>query len=184
MTKQQPWFVEERAFAFAALLLTKNDDVAVRPYAGRDMAINLLAEILKDGNATSYPLNLQPGSDRRFFGVQLVGYLDLPTIQNADAHVFSHAGRDPFEAGLPLCAFVIGVRKPEGVYRWIVEPVVDNGRAILRPHVLAQREVETRWQSLDDAGTERLIGQVNAYYDALNAGTHPKPHRHNSKTRR
>lgn len=98
MAKQQPWFVEERALAFASLVLTKHDDVAVRPYAGRDMAINLLAKILKDGNATSYPLNL------RFFGVQLVGYLDLPTIQHADAHVLSHAGRDPFEAGLPLCA--------------------------------------------------------------------------------
>src|SRR5260370_925311 len=106
MTKQDPWFIEERAFAFASLVLTKRNDVAVRPYAGRDIAIDLLVEVLKAGKSTM-----------RFFGVQLVAYLDLPTIQNTDERILSHLGRDPFEGGLPLCVFVIGVRKPEGLYR-------------------------------------------------------------------
>jgi hypothetical protein len=157
MTKQEPWFIEERAFAFASLVLTKRNDVAVRPNAGRDIAIDLLVEILKGGKSTM-----------RFFGAQLIADLDLPTIQNADERVLSHLGRDPFEAGLPLCAFVIGVRKPEGLYRWVVEPVVDNGRAVLQTHVLTQRDVQAKWQTLDDAGAGRLIAQVNAYYDALN----------------
>src|SRR5262245_38279170 len=139
MTKQEPWFIDERAFAFASLVLTKGHDVTVRPYAGHDMGIDLLAEILKDGK-----------SALRFFGAQLVGYLDLPTIPNADERVLSHLGRDPFEAGLPLCVFVIGVRKPEGLYRWVVEPIVDRGRARLRPHVFTQREVQEKWQPLDD----------------------------------
>ena len=170
MMKQEPWFIEERAFAFASLVLTKGNDVAVRPYAGRDIAIDLLVEILKGGKSTT-----------RFFGAQMVAYLDLPTIQNAGEGVLSHLGRDPFEAGLPLCVFVIGVRKPEGLYRWVVEPVVDNGRAILQPRVLTQRDLQAKWQTLDDAGAGRLIAQVNAYYDALNACSSAKPGGRNSK---
>jgi hypothetical protein len=169
MTKQ-PWFIDERAFAFASLVLTKGHEVAVRPYAGHDMAIDLLAEILKNGKSTL-----------RFFGAQLVGYLDLPTVQKADERVLSHLGRDPFEAGLPLCVFVIGVRKPEGLYRWVVEPIAGRGRAMLQLHVFTQREVQAKWQPLDDAGVERLIAQVNAYYDALNAGALPKSRGRNSK---
>lgn len=167
MAKQEPWFIEERAFAFVSLVLTRRQDVAVRPYAGRDMAIDLLAEILKEGNPTL-----------RFFGAQLVGYLDLPGTEKADERVLSHLGRDPFEAGLPLCVFVIGVRKPEGLYRWVVEPIVDEGRAML-----TQRKGQGDWQPLNDSGVGRLIAQVNAYYDALNPGALPKPRGRTSKTR-
>jgi hypothetical protein len=170
MTKQEPWFIEERAFAFASLVLTKRHDVAVRPYAGHDMAIDLLAEMLKDGKSTL-----------RFLGAQLIGYLDLPVIQNADERVLSHLGRDPFEAGLPLCVFVIGVRKPEGLYRWVVEPIVDQGRAMLQPSVFTEREVQAKWQPLDDAGAGRLIAQVNTYYDALSAAALPKARGRTSK---
>jgi hypothetical protein len=169
ITNQEPWFIEERAFALACLVLTIHD-VAVRPHAGHDMAIDLLAEILQDGKSTL-----------RFFGAHLIGYLDLPSIQNADQRVLSHLGRDPFEAGLPLCVFVIGIRKPEGLYRWVVEPIVDDGRAMLQPQVLTQREVQAKWQPLDDAGAGRLIDQVNAYYDALHSGQPRDARGHNSK---
>jgi hypothetical protein len=172
MSQHEPWFIEERAFAFASLMLTNRHDVAVRPHAGRDMAIDLLAEILKDGKSTL-----------RFFGAQVIGYLDLPTIGNADERVLSHLGRDPLEAGLPLCVFVVGVRKPEGLFRWVVEPLVDHGRAILQSQVFTQRDEQARWQPLDDAGARRLVAQVNAYYDALNTGDSPKTGARNSKTK-
>ena len=165
MTKQEPWFLEMRAVAFASLVLTKHNKAKVQPYAGHDIAIDLLVEILKDGKSTL-----------RFFGAQLVPYLDLPTIEDADERVLSHFGRDPFEASLPICVFVIGVRKLEGIYRWVVEPVVDDGRALLH------RDVEASWQTLDEAGAARLIGQVNAWYDALNGGPTPKPRGRHSKT--
>jgi hypothetical protein len=72
------------------------------------------------------------------------------------------------DASLPLCVFVIGVRKPEGVYRWAVEPAVEEGRALLR------RDTEGKWQALDETGAARLISQVNAWYDALNGGPTPR----------
>jgi hypothetical protein len=154
MTKEQdPWFFEERAVAFASLVLTNDRDVKVQPYVGHDMGIDLLVEVLKDGKPTL-----------RFFGVQIVPYMDLPTIQNADERVLSHLGRNGFEASLPLCVFVIGVRKPEGIYRWVVEPIVEDGHALLRRHT------KTSWQPLDQRGAARLIGDVNAWYAAHDLG--------------
>jgi len=158
MAKQDPWFFQERAEAFAKLVLTKHNNVKVLPYAGHDMAINLLVEVLKDGKSTF-----------RFFGVQLVPHLDLPDMQTGKGGVFSHSReRGSFEASFPSCVFVIGVRKPEGIYRWVVEPVVEDGRALL------QRDLEGNWQTLHEAGVAPLIGQVNVWYDALNGGATPK----------
>lgn len=52
MTRQDPWFIEERALRHAFLVLTKNDAVKVTPHDGQDMGIDLLAEILKRGKPT------------------------------------------------------------------------------------------------------------------------------------
>jgi hypothetical protein len=162
---KQAWFIEERAVAFASLMLTEHGDVSVRPHTETNGATDLLVEILKNGKSTL-----------RFFGVQLFGDIDLPDIRDAEERVLSHRGADSSEAMLPTCAFVIGVRKPEGIYRWLVEPAIDEGRALLH------RNGGAAWQTLDEAGVARLIGQVNAWYDALNGGSpppararHPKP---------
>jgi hypothetical protein len=154
MTKQEPWFVEERARWFASLVLTNHKDVKVKPYAGTDMPINLLVEVLEDGSSTL-----------RLFGVQVVGCTDLPDAQEADELVISHVGRRPVESNLPICAFVINVRKPEGIYRWVVEPVADDGRSVL------QRPGKANWQPLDEAGVAHLIAQVHAWYDARNGAS-------------
>jgi hypothetical protein len=156
MAKQEPWFIEERAKWFASLVLTKGNDVKVQPYAGSDTGLDLLVEVLKEGRPTM-----------RFFGVQLVPYRDLPKLQNTDGRSLSGRGRDRFEAALPLCVFVIGVRKPEGVYRWVAEPAVEDGRAVLR------HETGANWEPLDEAAAARLVGQVNAWYDAVNGGPTP-----------
>jgi hypothetical protein len=156
MTKQEPWFIKERAEAFAKLVLTEQHDLKIQSQAGADTATDLLVEVLKDGKSTL-----------RFFGVQLVGGLDLPDMQAGDERVLAQRDGDLSEAMLPLCVFVIGVRKPEGIYRWVVEPVVEDGRALLH------RNPEASWHPLDEAGVAELIGQVNAWYDALNGGPPP-----------
>jgi hypothetical protein len=156
MMKKDPWFFQERAVAFASLVLTKQNDVIVRAHAGHDIAVDLLVEIRADGN-----------SPQRLFGVQIVPYMDLPDIRDANERVLSHFPGDHLESQMPICVFVIGIRKPEGIYSWGVEPVIDDGRAVLH------RDVEKNWQPLDEAGSVRLIGQVNAWYDALNGGCTP-----------
>jgi hypothetical protein len=151
MTKEDPWFFEERAIAFASLLLTKRRDVLVRPHAGTDRGVDLLVEIPTAGNS----------AQRRFFGVQMVEYLDLPDVRDVDERVAPAFSGDHCEVRFPLCIFAIGVRKPEGIYRWVVEPAVEDGKALLR------RDAETNWHTLDEPGAARLIDRVNAWYDAL-----------------
>ncbi len=149
MNKQEPWFFQERAVAFAGLVLTKHHDV--RPYQATDEGVDLLVEIRAEGQ-----------SRRRLFGVQIVAAMDLPDPREADERVLARPGKDPLATAFPLCVFAIGVRKPEGIYRWLVAPVVQIGRALLHP------EEEASWQTLDEAGADRLIDQVNAWYDARN----------------
>jgi hypothetical protein len=157
MSKQDPWFFKERSFAFASLLLTEHNDVIIRPQDGTDLAVDLLAEIRKDGLSTL-----------RFFGVQIIPFRDLPDIQEANERVLARLRGDPLEAAFPIGVFVIGVSKPEGIWRWVVEPVVEEGQARLR------RDVNDSLQPLDQAEADRLIAQVNAWYDALNGTPTPK----------
>jgi hypothetical protein len=159
MTQEAPWFFDERAQAFSSLVLTGLPGVKVQPCAGRDTAIDLLVEVLKHGK----PASPTP----RRFGVQIVPYMDLPKVRDADERVLSRVGGNSVDSSLPVCVFVVGVRKPEGICRWVVEPVIEEGRPLLR------RDVEGSWQPLDEAGVARLIGQVNAWYDARNEAPTP-----------
>jgi hypothetical protein len=163
MTKQDPWFFEERAVAFASLVLTKRGDVKVHAQAGGDRAIDLLVEVRKGGRSTL-----------RFFGVQILPCMDLPDAPGADERALAHP---PSDAAFPICVFMIGVRQPEGIYRWALEPVVDAGQAALR------RAEGGAWHRLDEAGAARLIDQVNAWYDARNNGdVTPQPRGRRSKS--
>jgi hypothetical protein len=156
MATKDPWFIQERAIAFASLMLTDRDDVRIRTHTDLDRAIDLLVEVLKDGKPTL-----------RFFGVQLASYLDLPDNLNAEERPLAHLPGNALEGSLPVCVFVIGVRKPEGMYRWVVEPVVEDGRALLH------QNKEPNWQILDEVGVARLIAQVNAWYDTFQVSSTP-----------
>jgi hypothetical protein len=138
-------------------MLTKRNDVIVRAHADADMAIDLLVEVLKDGK-----------SALRLFGVQVIGCMDLPDRRNMEQRVFSHLPGEVHEAAFPVCVLLIAVRKPEGLYRWLAEPVIADGRAQLH------RDVESSWQVLDDAGAARLIGQVIDWYEARQGTPPPK----------
>jgi hypothetical protein len=163
---EAPWFFDERAAAFVKLALTTRDDVRVRPSAGADDAARLLFEILKDGKPTL-----------RFFGAQFVPYMDQPPpIEKADERVLTCLRKAPAGAGLPICVFVVEVRTLESLYRWAIEPVVQEGRALL------QERRTGDWHPLDEAEVASLIGQVNAYYDALNGSPPPKPRGRRPKT--
>lgn len=157
MTNQSLWFLEERARAFVSLLLTKNPEVALHPHAGREEELDFLVEVRRDDKSTL-----------RFFGVQLVPFLDLPNPSTVDEEFSSNRDRQLRDVGLPLAIFVIGVRQPEGIYRWLVEPVVEEGHALLR------YSESGAWQSLDEGAIARLIERVSTWYEALNGNSSTK----------
>jgi hypothetical protein len=157
MTKQDPWFYEERAFAFASLALTEVKDVAIRTRPGTDLSLDILVELLRKGQSTL-----------RFFGVQLKPYLDLPEPDKVDHDPGLPADWDPLEAAFPVCLFVIGVREPNGIYRWLAEPVIRDGHAEL------QAGATNSWHRIDKTEITRLIRQVRDWYDAR-GGTSKQP---------
>lgn len=162
MANNEAWFIEERAGRFASFLLTKNEDVVLRDFtvrfrSDRAAVIDFLAEVRQGRKPTM-----------RFFGVQLLGWLSLPSTPSPDQELMERLPGERFDVTLPLCLFLIDVRKPEGSYRWVVEPVIQDGRPVLI------RSKESEWQALDEPGVERLIRQVNEWYDALQSSVVPK----------
>lgn len=154
MIEQKTWFIEERAVAFASLMLTAREGVAVRAHTEAEMAIDLLVEVLKKGQSTL-----------RFFGVQLIASIEVPDRIEADERLLVQSRNEAFEATFPICVFAIGVRKPEGLYRWLVEPIItDDGPSLLRDGV-------SDWQVLDEEGAARMIDRVNGWYDAVQGGS-------------
>ncbi|MGL4553389.1 MAG: hypothetical protein ACRC33_19655 [Gemmataceae bacterium] len=154
MTDQEPWFYTERAEAFASLALTEVRDVSVRPYAGTDMAIDLRVELLRGGKPTW-----------QFIAVYLIPYLDQMPPDSADRCVPCSLGRDPVEAQWPVCAFLIEIRKLNGVFRWVREPAVRDGRA-----ELIDGEKDS-WHPIDTANITRLIEQAREWYDLRSEAT-------------
>jgi hypothetical protein len=149
MTEQEPWFVQERAVAFASLILTEQDNVSVRHQDGSE-AMDLLAEVRLYGKSTL-----------RFFGVKLLAAVNL-----ADAKAMALPPKAMEGVTLPVCIFVIGAAEPEGVWAWALEPVVEEAGAALRLCVLGD------WQPLGRDTAAQVVKRVNAYYDAL-AGKQP-----------
>lgn len=65
------------------------------------------------------------------------------------------------EISLPLCAFVIDVRKNVGYYTWIIEPAIESGNAKLLWNG------ESGWKNLDEAAVHALVDKVNRWYDLM-----------------
>jgi hypothetical protein len=158
MSQPDPWFYRLRSVACASLALTKSGEARVQSQAGPETEIGLLVELLRKGKSTL-----------RIFAVRIIAGMDLPSVEEAESQLPSQLRREAAGAALPLCVFLIGVRQPEGLCRWLVEPVVEDGQASLR------RNPEPTWQPLDDAVVNRLLAQVNTWYDALNGPSEAEP---------
>lgn len=147
---KQPWFVGERAMALASLLLTSRQDVAVRQLTGDDTGIDILAEVSKDAG--------KPG---RCFGVQVVGRLELPDVPSADLGPRPMRRKQLLGFTMPLCAFLFDVRSNRGFFRWIIEPVLDEGEPRLA------RQPSNEWTRLDERVIGDIVDRVVDWYDAL-----------------
>jgi len=150
MPKKDPWFVEERAYAFSGLLLTSRNDLFLHQQRGIDKGIDLLVEVLKSGKHAM-----------RVFGVQLKGCISLPNSKEAIKAFSQIRKKSSVEMNLPLCAFLIDVKKNQGYSRWLVEPVVPMGE----PRLMWNNDSE--WQTLNEDALNTIVSQVTAWYDAL-----------------
>jgi hypothetical protein len=150
MDKGQPWFVEERAIALASLLLTSRKDLVVTHVPAKDHEYDLLVELVKDHHPWA-----------RLFAVQVAGVLELPSVQDIEAKLRKVRPKPRQEYSLPLAAFLWDVRRNEGFFTWIVQPVIQNGAPKLDG--ISKQD----WHKLDESAVNKIVEQVNAYYDAL-----------------
>ncbi len=152
MNDKQPWFVEERATALASLLLTSRKDVLVHvPHSAESAGrIDLLAEVLKDKAAVG-----------RFFCVEVIGRVDLPSIQEIRRTVRLGRKKHQCEYTSPFCVFLFDVRTNHGFYRWLAEPVVVGDEPTLN------EQPDGQWLPLNEKVASELVDLVSAWYDAL-----------------
>jgi hypothetical protein len=143
-------FMAERANLLAFIYLTRREDVVVDRLASADSGVDYLVTLTLGGVPTG-----------RMFGVQVKaqeGSVTSPRDLHSPGDLSS---RDVADVPLPLCLFVFTMSDDRGYYGWLKEPVVASPRApVLR---LVD---EVRWDDLDNDSLARIVGSVNAWYEA------------------
>jgi hypothetical protein len=143
-------FLAERAELLAFVYLTRREDVIVNRLASADSGVDFLVTLTLGGVPTG-----------RMFGVQVKAH-EGSVASARELHSPGDLSlRDLADVPLPLCLFVFTMSDDRGYYGWLKEPVVGAPRA---PMLRLVDEVS--WDELNDAGLARIIGSVNAWYDA------------------
>jgi hypothetical protein len=143
------WFVEVRSEALAGAMLTSREDVRVRDEHQHDGTLDFLVEV-----STGDPLSA------KLFVVQVKGTTSSDPadwMQNVK-QLFRGRGSPVY---MPVCVFVVNVRKNEAFYAWMAEPQVEAKGATLRFHENGE------FRPLDTAAVSDIVDQVKAWYDVL-----------------
>jgi hypothetical protein len=139
----------ERSEALAGVLLTSRQDVRIRDERKHDSGLEFLVEIYTGDHLST-----------RLFVVEVKGTTSSNPndwMQNVK-QLFRGRGSPIY---LPVCVFVVNVRKNKAFYAWVAEPQVEAKGATLRFH-----ETGT-FHPLDPAAVSDIIDRVKAWYDVL-----------------
>ncbi|SOD02656.1 protein of unknown function [bacterium JGI 053] len=150
MIRDMRQFLAERAELLAFIHLTRREDLIVNRLESADSGVDFLVTLVLGGAPTG-----------RMFGIQVQASEGSATCPR-DLHAPGDLPfRDVADVPLPLCRFVFTMADDKGYYGWLKEPVVADR------HAPVLRLVEdVRWDELDDEGLARIVGSVNAWYDA------------------
>jgi hypothetical protein len=151
MTRAQPWYIGERAEALARVYLTRRPDLLVKQEEA-DYGVDYIVEITKNKRPT-----------RRMFGVLVKARIAPIIAGTGDSLAAFHFMPEKWmeEIPFPLCLFGFTMENDEGFYQWVVEPsVTDDGPKL---HLNTGKELSR----LDNAALDRIITQVNHWYDVL-----------------
>lgn len=147
-------FIAERVRDLAVMYLTRRKDLEVRWEENSQEWVDALVEI--KGKDT-------PG--RRLFGVELRGTMAPVTDDHANKVLrpsmqsMLRRGDFPF----PVCLLYFTMQNNEGRFTWIAEPVLENGKPLLKYH----GEADTR--KFDKEALDGIVEKVNQWFDAMPA---------------
>jgi len=153
---QQKRLIRERASALATVYLTRRPDLTIREEIA-DIGIDLLVS-----------LHPEEKEGVRQFGVEFRGAVSAVAVHHANAVLRPSMQRmlryGPFP--FPVVLFFFTMANDEGWYTWAAEPVIAaDGSPELRQHG------EADCRPLDDEAVDKIVDQVDRWYDAFFAKT-------------
>lgn len=147
MKQNLQFFISERAENLAMVYLSRSHSVAIERMQA-DYGIDLLVTILLDRLPTG-----------RVFGVQVKGQdkalkgIPGDTVLKLSQEEKSYLKDLPF----PVCALFFTMEDDKGYSKWLRYPTESSASL----YSLAQ----TSWRSLDEFPVDRIVKEVNAWYD-------------------
>jgi len=154
MEDKKAWYLGERAEQLAIVYLSRRNDLVITRQTGRDLGLDLMVTLTKDGQYTG-----------RVFGVEVKALRSHKQVRqdSSDEDEFQIEVRQmgiPKEIPFPLCLFVFTMDNDEGFYKWIKSPIFE----LNKPSTLVIDETKT-FRRLSDQALDDIIEQINNWYE-------------------
>jgi hypothetical protein len=152
MGSPQPWYVEMRAQAHAVLRLTARSglQVTLRPSAD---GVDFLLTLAADGEVSG-----------RHVGVVVKPRVSESEVPRLTPRSVRRERSQFADAVFPVCMVSFSPVGEQGYFRWIIEPSVESGVAVLG------YAARTHFEPLTNDVVDRLVHDVSAWYDARRDG--------------
>jgi hypothetical protein len=154
MQTEQPWYIGLRSEALTVVYLTRRDDLIVSQQKQGQGVLDFSDTITKDGNYTG-----------RIFGVQVKATVssseliqddDIFKLKNQEYNNLKVFRDLPF----PVCLFFFTLDNDKGYYRWILEPIINEGN-----NMRLKFNENEELKNLNDQEIDNIIAMVNSWYD-------------------
>jgi hypothetical protein len=150
-TDEQPWYAEKRALAYVSSMFATQKIVRLEEVR-TDTGVDLLIDVPERGEH----------GIRRSLAIQVKGFCELPGNAELNRRITKeYLARHVSQFNVPLIVCVVSFKTLKAEFCWMLEPVVDGGRANLK------RPVGYDWATFDEAGAGEIVSAVTAFYDVL-----------------
>jgi hypothetical protein len=148
---EEPWYAEKRAMAYVSSLFALQE-IARLEEPRDDLGVDLVIDVPEGGEH----------GIRRSLAIQVSGFRELPSHAELSRRISKDfLARHLSQFQLPLVTCAVSFATLKASYCWMLEPVVERGRASLR------RPVGYDWQSFDENAAREITSAVTAFYDVL-----------------
>lgn len=156
MSQDNEWLFEMRGESLAIIHLTRCSDLDVlKLSAGRRLApYGLLVHVTNSETAGVSAFGVETkGTDR-----SLSEFKKSSLVRNLyrQREGLTERLRGQY---LPICLFVFNIDTEEGIYTWLVESMPGGLTRLVT-------ETELHFETLDEAGLNRIVTQVSAWHEA------------------
>lgn len=158
MTKEQAWYIGQRAESLTVVYLTRRSDLIVTPQPSC-YSLSFLVEISKSGSRSG-----------RIFGIQIEATVNNTKVFENDNKIFEIKQDLPStdsisELPFPVCLFFWTLNNDEAYYKWVLEPVIETQNY---PRLLFnQNQI---FKGLNNEEIEKIVSTVNNWYDSRSLG--------------